>query len=114
MTERKDKRIEKKFIVSFNKEESDELGVTRNLSRSGVCIDSETIPSMRKEVAIDIAVPGEIFHLKGEVIWCKEPEDKNDTVPDSIGIKITEAPVEYLNFVEYIRHQGIEPGKPEF
>ncbi len=114
MPKRKDPRVSKKFIVSFNDNGFEELGLTKNLSKSGICIGSQKEVPSKKEIIVSIAVPGEVFNLKGEVIWCSESDDLDDNVPDSIGIKIVEAPVEYLNFVEYMRHQGIEPGKPEF
>jgi len=114
MVNRKDKRINKKFIVSFDVDGFEKLGLVQNISKSGICIASETCVPEEKEIIISIAVPGEIYNLKGEIAWCKSSENKSDTVPDSMGIRITEAPSEYLNFIEYLKHQNIVQGQPEF
>ena len=113
MAKRKDKRIEKKFMVSFNEDGFESLGLTKNISKQGMCIAAEKEVKSSTEIVVSIAVPGEVFNLKGEVVWCRESSEKDDNIPDSIGIKITEAPPEYLNFVEYMRHQNVELGKPK-
>jgi hypothetical protein len=101
-------------MVSFNNEGFENLGLTKNISKEGVCIASEKELPSKTEVHISIAVPGEVLDLKGEVVWCKESSNDDDNVPDSIGIRITEAPPEYLNFVEYVKHQNVQKGRPEF
>ena len=113
MAKRKEERVNKKFIVSFDAQGFDNLGLTKDISKYGMCIASnKKIPESR-EIIVSIAVPGKVFDLKGEVIWCNESENKEDSIPDSIGIKITEAPSEYLNYIEYVKHQKVTPGKPE-
>jgi len=105
-------RVEKKYMASYNDNGCEELALTKNLSKSGICISSTGKVPTNKEVLISIAVPGEIFNMKGEVMWCKTSDTKSDSIPDNIGIKITEAPPEYMNFVEYLKHQDISTGKP--
>jgi Tfp pilus assembly protein PilZ len=114
MSKRNDKRVNKKFMVSFDEKGFDNLGLTENLSNRGLCIKTKKEIESSTEILLSIAVPGDIFNLKGEVVWCKGSENTSDAIPESIGIKITEAPAEYLNFVEFMKHQSIEPGKPEF
>ena len=113
MAKRKEERVNKKLIVSFDAQGIDNLGLTKDISKYGMCIASNKTVSETREVIVSIAVPGEVFNLKGEVIWCNESEDKEDSIPESIGIKITEAPSEYLNYIEYVKHQKIKPGEPE-
>lgn len=113
MTKRKEERVQKTLMVSIDDEGADTLGLTNNISKYGMRVNSNKKLEEHREILVSIAVPGEVFNLKGEVIWCKESATKDDNIPDSIGIKITEAPSEYLNYIEYIKHQKIKPGKPE-
>lgn len=113
MTKRKDERLQKKLMVSIDDEGADTLGLTNNISKNGLRVNSNKKLKEHREILVSIAVPGEVFNLKGEVIWCKESATKNDNIPDSIGIRIIEAPAEYLNYIEYIKHQKIKPGKPK-
>lgn len=114
MNKRKDKRVDKKLMVNLNDRGIDVLGLTRNLSKFGVCcVTSEIELPLHHEIIISIAVPGEIFNLKGEVVWCKRSGENGTTIPDAIGIRVTEAPSEYLNYIEFIKHQSIKPGEPE-
>lgn len=108
---RKDQRIKKKLMVSFSEAGFDGLALTDNISESGLCISSGNELSTHNEIELSIAVPGEIFHLKGRVMWCKESGDKQDAVPDDIGIKITDAPPEYINYIEFIKRHGVKNDK---
>ncbi|UCH92087.1 MAG: PilZ domain-containing protein [Candidatus Aminicenantes bacterium] len=113
MAKRKEPRINKKLMVSFDEEGFDNLGLTKDLSKYGMGISATKKYPASQEIIVSIAVPGEVFNLKGEVIWCKESDKKDSNIPDSIGIKITEAPEEYLNYIEFLKHQKIKPGEPE-
>lgn len=114
MAMRKEDRVKKKYMVNLSDEGVDALALTQDLSKGGMNISAEVELPARREITLSIAVPGEIFQVKGEVMWCKDSGEKDDSIPESIGIKIVEAPAEYLNFVEFLRHQSIPPGKPEF
>ena len=97
-------------MVNIDVEGADTLGLTNNISKYGMRVNSNKQLDQQCEILVSIAVPGEVFELKGEVIWCNEATSKDDNVPDSIGIKITEAPAEYLNYIEYVKHQKKNPG----
>ncbi len=114
MAMRKEERVKKKYMVNLIDEGVDALALTKDLSKSGINISAEVELPAKREITLSIAVPGEIFQVKGEVMWCKDSGDEKNNVPESIGIKIVEAPPEYLNFVEFLRHQSIPRGKPEF
>ncbi len=113
MTKRKDERIQKRLMVNLYDEGADTLGLTNNISKHGMRVNSIKKLKEHREILVSIAVPGEVFNLTGEVMWCKESATKDDNIPESIGIKITEAPSEYLNYIEYLKHQKIKPGKPK-
>ncbi len=115
MNKRKHKRVRKKLMVSLKESDFETLGLSHDISKSGLSVSSDHMVPPQTEIELAIAVPGEVFTLKGEVIWCKENgSDINVDIPDNIGIKIVEAPAEYLNYVEYLKHMNITPGIPEF
>ena len=103
MIRKREQRVRKKLMVSFSNNGFDGLGMTENISKKGMCVESDIELPNHREVIFSIAVPGEIFNLKGEVVWYKGSGAKDDDVPDLMGIKLTEAPPEYVNYVEYIR-----------
>jgi hypothetical protein len=85
----------------------DLLGVSANISKNGLFVESPYIITQDSEVSLAIGIANELFKIKGEVRWSKNPEDKfPENIPAGMGIRITEAPVEYLNYVEYVRHQN--------
>ena len=102
---RRNPRLNKRLMVSFSENGFSGLGLTSNISKDGLCVASKAEFAGNAEVTVSIAVPGEILDLKGEVIWCKESNDRDNDVSDIIGIRITEAPPEYLNYVEHIHHK---------
>lgn len=104
MEKRRIQRIRKKLMVGFNDSGFDGLAMTENISREGLCIESDIEFPPHKEIILSVAVPGEIFSLRGEVVWYKASGDIEDDIPDLMGIRLTETPAEYLNYVEYIRH----------
>lgn len=104
MNKRKDPRVKKKYMISFDDGGFDVLGLTSDLSKTGLRISSGMLFPPHREVVVSIAVPGGIFTVKGEVMWSRENGDDGSGVPDIVGIRITEAPSEYLNYVEYVRH----------
>jgi hypothetical protein len=103
MEKRRVKRIRKKLMVGFSDNGFDGLAMTENISREGLCVESDIELPPHKEIILSVAVPGGIFNLRGEVVWYKSSGDIADDVPDLIGIRLTEIPAEYQDYVEYIR-----------
>jgi hypothetical protein len=102
---RQEKRLKKNLLVYADNGNFDLVGVCANISKNGVFIESPQPLAENNEVSVVIAVDNELFRLKGEVQWLKRPEDKEpEHIPTGMGIRITEAPAEYLNYVEYIKH----------
>ncbi len=104
MKRRNDERIKKKLVVSFSDNGFAGLGMTSDLSKSGICVSVEQDFPAHSEILLSIAIPGDLFDLKGEVIWCSESGEKKTGIPDLMGIRLTEAPPEFINYVEYSRH----------
>jgi Tfp pilus assembly protein PilZ len=104
---RHEKRVKKNLLVYSDNGDFDLLGVSANISKNGVFIESPNPIHINSEIEVVIAVDNELFKLKGEVEWLKGPEDKHpDHIPAGMGIRITEAPAEYLNYVEYLKHSN--------
>lgn len=104
---RSEERVKKNVLVYSNNGSLELLGISANLSRNGVYIESPNpgIGLVNGEVSIIIAVDEEEYNIKGEIRWLKQPGDKEpEHVPSGLGIRIVEAPAEYLNYVEYLRH----------
>jgi PilZ domain-containing protein len=112
MMNKRESRINKKLMVSFSENGYDGLGLTQNISKYGMCIASEIEIQSPREILLSIAVPGEVLNLKGEVVWCRELDGNSHNIPDQLGIKILEAPVEYINYVEFVKYQRRIPGRP--
>ena len=107
MNKRIEKRLEKSLLAYSDGDGSDLIGVISNISKNGIFIETRTVEEPDSEISFVLAVYNELYHLKGEVRWTKHPEDPlPEDIPPGMGIRITEAPVEYLNYVEYIKYQG--------
>lgn len=106
MPDRSEERIEKKLIVSFNKDGEDNLGLTRNLSMNGLCINTDGELPPHCEVNVSVAIPGDVINLRGEVVWFLLTSEQGEDILDTIGIKITEAPKEYKQFLNVLIQQS--------
>ncbi|MGD2085102.1 MAG: PilZ domain-containing protein [Candidatus Aminicenantes bacterium] len=99
---RSEKRLEKQLLVNISKDDGFEsMGLTSNLSKDGLFIaTAEKLPP-DCEVSILIGIADETFTLKGKVIWSKEwSNGASSDVQAAAGIKIINAPEQYLKFVE--------------
>lgn len=80
--------------------------ITKNISRGGIYIEAIGL-NLNSERVVSVSLIGEnsLFKLGGEIIWNKTiPCDPGLSAIEGLGIKITDAPSEYLNFVEYQRY----------
>ncbi|MCP5047005.1 MAG: PilZ domain-containing protein [bacterium] len=113
MIKRKNLRVNKKLMVSISENGFDGLGLTQNISRDGMCVVSETQLIPHRRIGLSVAVPGEVLDLKGEIMWSKGSIDRENLNPDQVGIRILDAPPEYDNYVEFIKHLRLKPGSLE-
>lgn len=106
MNQRIDKRLKKSLLAYSNGDSTNLLGVISNISRNGIYVESSVVYNPESELSLVLAVFNELYHVKGVVRWVKRPGDKLPTdIPIGMGIRITEAPDDYLNYVEYLRYQ---------
>ena len=107
MNKRNEKRLDKSLLAYTDNNDADLLGVVANISKNGTFIVTDKIYDVESEISFVMAVYNEIYHLKGEIRWARRLEDQSlGQLPTGIGIRITEAPVEYLNFVELTKYQN--------
>lgn len=107
MNRRIEKRLEKSLLAYSDTEGADLLGIIANISKNGFFIECNRILDISSEISLVLAIYNELYPLKGEVRWVKRPGDQfPQDIPAGMGIRIVEAPVEYLNYVEYIKYQS--------
>ncbi len=107
---RKEKRIDKNLLVYADDGDIDLLGVSSNISKHGIFIESPNPATVSDEISLVIAVNNELYKLKGEILWIKGPGDSQKIhLPTGLAIRITEAPAEYINYVEYLKHTVLPP-----
>jgi hypothetical protein len=107
MNKRNEIRLDKSLLVYTDGNDADLLGVAANISKNGTFIVTDKSFDVQSEISFVMAVYNELYHLKGEIRWARRLEDQSlGHLPTGIGIRITEAPVEYLNFVELTKYQN--------
>jgi hypothetical protein len=105
MKQRIEDRIHKKLVVSFGESGFELLGLTGNISRGGMFLESHVLFPQNKEISLMIAVSEDVLNIKGVVKWVTDSSDQlAKEVSRGMGIKIIDAPVEYFNYVEYSQY----------
>jgi hypothetical protein len=105
-TKRVEKRIKKSLLIYKDNGSFDLLGVSANISRNGLFIESPYTVASDSEISLALAIDNELFKVKAEVRWTKGPEDKFPPhIPVGMGVRLTEVPAEYMNYVEYAKYQ---------
>jgi len=106
MGKRKEKRFIKNMLVYLKNDSFEYLGMTANLSKTGMFVESRKIMPLKSELDIILASDKkELFNIKAEVMWSKSDDNRSSgPIPMGMGLKIFEAPAEYWNFMEYIKY----------
>ena len=100
MTKRKERRINKSLLVDISQNGFDQMGVTVNVSRRGMCIATTEVFPAHSELCILIAAADDIYPVTGVVVWNMKSEfATKDNVPAGLGIKIRAAGPEYYKFI---------------
>lgn len=106
MNARNEKRVKKSLLAYSDGDSSDLFGVISNISKNGMFIESSNVFEPNSELTFMLAIYNETYYLRGEVRWAKDPGDQfPEGVPTGMGVRLIEAPVEYLNYVEYVKCQ---------
>ncbi len=103
---RKGKRINKSLLVELDHNGTEQMGVTRNISRRGICIATmDTFPPL-SELNIWIAAADDIFKLQGQVVWNMKKESAlEESIPVGLGIKLNTKGPEYARFIKFLKRK---------
>lgn len=112
MEKRREKRIKKKLLVHISENGFEQIGVTANISPSGMFIATTKIFAPQSELLIWIAAADDIFALEGLVMWNMNKEALAvEGIPAGIGIKITKAAPGYAQYIaSMIKNKSSKPG----
>ncbi|MCU0276533.1 MAG: PilZ domain-containing protein [Acidobacteria bacterium] len=110
MNKRREPRIRKGFLVELSRRGMEQLGVTVNVSRRGMCVATTGVLRRSCRLRVVIAAADELFSLTGRVVWNlkRAPLSPMD-VPAEIGVRIEEAPQAYYRFIAAARRTAQLP-----
>ena len=91
-----DKRQEKRYKTRQLVKVCGKMGVLNDVSFKGIQISTALVPESR-QVDISFNVYGEVINLMGVIQWMKRKQTLR--APNEMGIILTDAPPEYLQFV---------------
>jgi len=103
---RSEGRFNKNLTASVRYKERVFSCITKNISRTGLYVEAIGLDlNSDREVSISLVGEDSLFKLGGEIIWNRTiPSGQGLASIEGLGIKITSAPTDYLNFVEYQRY----------
>lgn len=103
MKKRNEIRVAKSLLVDISRKGLQQMGVTINISRRGMCIATTEVFRKRSKLRILVAAANDIYALTGTVVWsAKRNPGPGDGVPAGVGIHIQEAVPGYRRFVKSI------------
>lgn len=102
MQKRIEKRKQVKLMVLFGDNKCEHVGFTSNISKHGMYIESDITHPFKREILMMLTANSQVFNLRGEVRWRMESPSpgKGGKIKEGMGVKIIEAPQEYLSLVE--------------
>jgi hypothetical protein len=107
MNRRNEKRLEKNLLAYTDGNGSQLLGVISNVSKNGIFIKSDKILDVDSEVSFVLEIYNGFYPVKGEVRWVRRPGGHSaGNTPAGMGIYLKETPLEFSNYVAYMRFQG--------
>ncbi len=107
-TRKKGKRIKKSLLVDISRKGLDQMGVTMNISRWGMCIATTEAVRKRSRLEILLAADDEIYSITGLVVWKKKQSDaQGGQAPVGLGIEIEKASPKYRKFIASARKESL-------
>ncbi|MCX6583816.1 MAG: PilZ domain-containing protein [Candidatus Aminicenantes bacterium] len=107
MNRRTEKRLEKSLLAYTDGDGSQLLGIISNISKNGIFIESDKILDVDSKISFVLAIYNDFYPVTGEVRWVRRPGDHSPgNTPAGMGIYLKETPMEFSNYVAYMRFQG--------
>lgn len=104
MKKRKEARVPKSMLVDISRKGLDQMGVTVNVSRRGMCIATTKVIRKRSRLHILLAAGDDIYSVTGLVIWKEQKKDpQGEEAPVGLGIEIEKADPGYRKLVATMR-----------
>ena len=114
MKKRKDTRISKSLLVNISRNGLEQMGVTVNVSRRGMCIATTDSFPLRSEFQILVAAADDIYALTGLVVWNSRRSGRAlQNAPVGLGIRITAATPAYGDYILSIKKDQRRPLKKQ-
>jgi hypothetical protein len=115
MKKRSEIRVLKSLLVDISRKGLQQMGVTVNISRKGMCIATTGVFRKRSKLRILVAAADDIYALTGTVVWhMKKAGLFNEDAPAGIGVRIENAAPEYYKYITAVRKDPLFllKGKP--
>lgn len=100
MRKRKEVRISKSLLVDISRRGLDQMGITVNISRRGMCIATTKFIRRNSRLQILLAADDNIYSVVGLVVWKSKRKDAmGDDAPVGLGIEIEKADPGYCQYI---------------
>lgn len=104
MKKRREARVSKSLLVDISRRGLDQMGVTVNISRRGMCVATTKVVRRRSRLRILLAAGEEIFAVTGLVVWKRQKKEAGrEEAPVGLGIEIEEADPGYRKLVASLK-----------
>ena len=107
---RTEKRVPSIFAINIKHNDRFFSGISQNISKNGIYVEAIEMKRIKnREISLTLAIDRKLYQLKGEVKWTRSlASKKSKKALIGMGIRLSEAPADYLNYVEYIKRSSRE------
>ena len=100
MDNRVESRFDKNLLVNISSNGYNQVGLTANISRSGLLLVTTNLIPQQKDISILIAAGNELFEVKGEIRWMvMGPGEMSLESPHRVGVKVVSASDLFYSFI---------------
>ena len=103
---RKEPRVRKSLLVDISRRGLDQMGVTVNISRRGMCVATTRVIRRRSRLQILLASGDDIYSVTGLVVWKKRKQEaQGEEAPVGLGIEIVQADPGYRKLIALLKDE---------
>ncbi len=104
--ERRDlERSKRRLMVRFGVDGPEKMAFTKNLSETGVCIQTNAVIPPGKQITVELKFPDQTFTFRAHVVWAKRvPPQLAFTMPGGMGIRFIDPGPEWAEY--YAQFKG--------